>query len=70
MKMTVLVLPTNNSNEYLDAAGNFKVWLWWSAGTVCKFHLDLTRDKRLLTIPQNTNTTNQIVAGLYKTEDK
>lgn len=70
MKITVFVLPTNNSNEHLDATGNFKVWLRWNAGTVCKFHLAITRDKRLLTIPQNINTTNQMVASLYKTKDK
>lgn len=34
MKVTIFVLSINNSNEYLDAAGNFMVWLRWNAGTV------------------------------------
>lgn len=32
MKETIFVLSINDSNEYLDAAGNFTVWLRWNAG--------------------------------------
>lgn len=45
MKITASVLPTNNSNDYLDAPGNFKSWLRGDAGTVSKFHEATTRDK-------------------------